>query len=205
VFGPRFARRVASRYRRRGLDRTAARMVAYLADRGVDGASVLEIGGGVGDIQIELLRRGASRSTNLELVDTYDAEAAALAGSAGVSDRMTRRQLDIAANPEAVEVHDIVVMHRVVCCYPDYERLLAVAADHARKLLVFSHPPRNWISRLAVGAENLGIRVFGGSFKSYTHPPHAMVAVAEGREMRADFRERGPVWRIVGLSRDGAA
>ncbi len=125
VFGPRFARRVASRYRRRGLDRTATRMVAYLAERGVDGASVLEIGGGVGDIQIELLRRGASRSTNLELVDTYDAEAAALAGRAGVSDRMTRRQLDIAADPEAVEVHDIVVMHRVVCCYPDYERLLA--------------------------------------------------------------------------------
>ena len=179
-------------------------MVAYLADRGVDGATVLEIGGGVGDIQIELLRRGASRSTNLELVDTYDAEAAALAGRAGVSDRMTRRQLDIAADPEAVEVHDIVVMHRVVCCYPDYEKLLATAADHARKLLVFSHPPRNWASRLAVGAENLGIRLLGGSFKSYTHPPAAMVAAAEGREMRADFRARGPVWRIVGLSRDAA-
>jgi 2-polyprenyl-3-methyl-5-hydroxy-6-metoxy-1,4-benzoquinol methylase len=202
VFGPRFARHVASRYRRRGLDRTATRMVAYLAERGVDGASVLEIGGGVGEIQIELLRRGASTSTNLELVDTYDAEANALAGAAGVSDRMTRRQLDIAAAPEAVGVHDIVVMHRVVCCYPDYEKLLRAAADHASRFLVFSHPPRNWISRLAVGAENLGIRIFGGSFKSYTHPPQAMVAVAEGRGMRAEFRERGAIWRIVGLSRD---
>ncbi len=69
---------------------------------------------------------------------------------------------------------------------------------------MFSHPPRNWASRLAVGAENLGIRLLGGSFKSYTHPPAAMVAAAERREMRADFRERGPVWRIVGLSRDVA-
>ena len=205
VFGPRFARHVASRYRRRGLDRTAARMVAYLADHGVDGASVLEIGGGVGEIQIELLRRGASRSTNLELVDTYDAEAVALAGTAGVSDRITRRQLDIAASPDSVEVHDIVVLHRVVCCYPDYERLLSAAADHASKLLVFSHPPTHWISRLAVGAQNLVIRFLGGSFKSYTHPPHAMVAAAEGRGLHVDFSEHGPIWRIVGLSRDAAA
>lgn len=205
VFGPRFARHVASRYRRRGLDRTATRMVAYLAVRGVDGASVLEIGGGVGDIQIELLRRGASRATNLELVDTYDAEAAALAGTAGMSDRMTRRQLDIAAAPDAVEVHDIVVLHRVVCCYPDYEKLLAAAADHATRLLVFSHPPRNWISRLAVGGQNLAIRLIGGSFQSYTHSPQALVAAAERRGMRAEFREHGAVWRIVGLSRDAAA
>ena len=33
-------------------NKTAARMVAYLVDRGVDGASVLEIGGGVGVISL---------------------------------------------------------------------------------------------------------------------------------------------------------
>jgi 2-polyprenyl-3-methyl-5-hydroxy-6-metoxy-1,4-benzoquinol methylase len=202
VFGPRFARHVAARYRRRGLDRTATRMVSYLAERGVVGASILEIGGGVGDIQIELLRRGAGRSTNLELVDTYDAEAAGLAATAGMSDRMTRRRLDIAATPDAVEMHDIVVMHRVVCCYPDYQRLLKAAADHAARLLVFSHPPRNWVSRLAVGAENFAIRLSGGTFQSYTHPPQALVEAAEGRGLRADFREHGLVWRVVGLSRD---
>src|SRR4029453_986259 len=53
MFGPRFARYLASRYRKRGLDKTAARMVAYVVDRGVQGASVLEIGGGVGDIRLQ--------------------------------------------------------------------------------------------------------------------------------------------------------
>ena len=46
-------------------------------------------------------------------------------------DRMTRRQADIATMPDEAEAHDIVVLHRVVCCYPDYERLLTAAADHA--------------------------------------------------------------------------
>src|SRR5829696_2413774 len=97
IFRPQFARHLASRYRKRGLDKTAARMVGYIADRGVDGASVLEIGGGVGDIQLELLGKGASRTTNLELVDAYEADASDLAESAGMRERMTRHQVDIAA------------------------------------------------------------------------------------------------------------
>lgn len=176
-------------------------MVAYLAGRGLEGASVLEIGGGVGDIQLELLRRGVSRTTNLELVDAYDQDAADLARTAGLSDRMTRQRVDIAATPDAVDVHDIVVLHRVVCCYPDYQLLLAAAADHAAHVLVFSHPPRNAVSRTFTALENLGFRLTRKSFQTFAHPPAAMVAVAEGRGMYPDYTHHGAVWQIVGLAR----
>jgi len=59
-FGKRVARRDARRYRRRGLDRTAQRLVDELAARDVGGASVLEPGGGVGGLDLELLKRGAA-------------------------------------------------------------------------------------------------------------------------------------------------
>ena len=49
VFGVGFARHVSRRYRKRGLDRTARRMVAFLEERGIDGYSILEVGGGVGE------------------------------------------------------------------------------------------------------------------------------------------------------------
>src|SRR5690348_17025435 len=146
-FGPGFARRMAKRYRRRGLDKTAARMVAFAESHGVVDATVLEIGGGLGEIELELLKRGARSAVNLELSPAYDAEAAALFADAGLQDRAERRLIDIAVEPTAVEAADIVVLHRVVCCYPDYERLLGAAADRARRLLVFSHPPRNPLAR----------------------------------------------------------
>lgn len=39
--------------------------------------------------------------------------------AAGMADRVTRRFLDIAQTPDGVEPADVVVLHRVVCCYPD--------------------------------------------------------------------------------------
>src|SRR5688572_15202774 len=100
MFDDRFASRMAARYRKKGLDKTAGRMVELLAERGVQGATVLEIGGGVGEIQIELLRRGAASATNLELSPGYEAEAARLLAETGLTGRVERRLADIATDPD---------------------------------------------------------------------------------------------------------
>jgi magnesium-protoporphyrin O-methyltransferase len=200
-FGGRFARRAAERYRRRGLDRTAEQIVAFLAGRGIEGATVLELGGGVGQIQIELLRRGAARTVNLELSPAYDEEAARLLREAGLEGRAERRLHDIAVDPGAVEPADVVVLNRVVCCYPDYERLLGAAADHARRLVVFSHPPRNAISRAAVAAQNAFFRLRGDEFRTFAHPPEAMLAALARRGFRRTYGAQTLVWRVEGLER----
>ncbi|HWD42781.1 MAG TPA: SAM-dependent methyltransferase [Actinomycetota bacterium] len=157
-FNQRFARRLANRYRRRGLDPTAQTMVQYLEGLSLEGAIVLEIGGGLGEIEIELLKAGAARAQNLELSPAYEQEARTLAGQAGVQGRIDWRIHDLAGDPGAVAPADLVVLHRVVCCYPDYERLLGAAADHARRALVFSYPPRNLLSRAFYGVFNLVMR-----------------------------------------------
>ena len=204
LFGARFSRHLARRYRRRGLDRTASRMVGFLERQGLEGASVLEVGGGVGDIQLELLRRGAARATNLELVDAYEDDARALADEAGLAARVTRRQLDLATAPDAVEPHDIVVLHRVVCCYPDSARLVGIAAAHATRLLVFSHPPRNLVSRAVFATENLVFRLRGSAFRTWVHEPRELVAAAERGGLTATYRHPGPVWHVVGFSSAGS-
>src|SRR4029450_9585936 len=82
-FNQRFARRLANRYRKRGPDQTAHQVVEFLRELGIEGASVLEIGGGVGEIEIELLKAGAARAQNLELSPAYEHEAHQVAGQAG--------------------------------------------------------------------------------------------------------------------------
>lgn len=204
VFSPRFARRQARRYRKRGLGATERDMVDFLAARGLAGATVLEIGGGVGEIQLELLRRGAARTTNLELVAAYDGPAAELAREAGLADRMDRRLHDIVDEPAGVERADVVVLHRVVCCYPDYERLLSAAADHAGRLLVFSHPPRNLASRAFTATQNAFLRLTGHRYRSFAHPPEAMLGVLRERGLTTVHSHRGVVWHVEGLAREAA-
>jgi magnesium-protoporphyrin O-methyltransferase len=201
VFDVRFAKRMAARYRKKGLDKTARRMVDLLAECGVQGATVLEIGGGVGGIQLELLRLGAASATNLELSPGYEAEAAVLIAEAGVADRVDRHLMDIAHDPAAVEPADIVILHRVVCCYPDYAKLLKAAADHARRQLVFSHPPRNPLSRAVITTQNQLLGLTGREFRGFTHPPAAMLAVLAERGMRPVIVHHGPVWQVAAATR----
>jgi 16S rRNA G966 N2-methylase RsmD len=201
MFGTRFARRMAAHYRKKGLDKTARTIVALLVDHGVQDASVLEIGGGAGEIQLELLKRGARSTTNLELSPEYEPEATALIAEAGFTGRVQRRLVDIAATPGAVEPADIVVLHRVVCCYPDYAKLLGAAADHTRHHLVFSHPPRNLVTRAVVRTQNLLLRAAGREFRTFAHPPAAMLAVLAEHGLHLRAARRGPVWQVAALSR----
>src|SRR5712691_1151450 len=93
VFTERVARRDAQRYRRRGLGKVARRLVALVAGKG---AEVLEVGGGVGAMQIELLRAGAERAVNVELSPAYEPEAEKLLRETGLEERVERHVLDFA-------------------------------------------------------------------------------------------------------------
>ena len=173
----------------------------FLSAHGLEGATVLEIGGGIGEVHLELLRRGAQLATNLEISTSYETEAARLLAGSGLGDRVTRRFLDIALEPNEVEPAEVVVLHRVVCCYPDYERLLSAAASHAQKLLVFSHPPRTFLTRSSFGFDNLVRRLRRNDFRAFVHPPKAMVAVVESQGMAVRYRRRGLWWTVMGFER----
>jgi magnesium-protoporphyrin O-methyltransferase len=176
-------------------------MLEFLEQQGIAGATVLEVGGGVGELQIELLKGGAARTVNLELSPAYDEEATLLLREAGLEGRAERLLHDLAADPDGVEPADVVVLHRVVCCYPDYERLLGAAAERAQRLLVFSYPPRNRVSRLLIAAQNLFFRLRRMEFRTFAHPPARMLEVVEGRGLRRAYAHHPLVWQIAGFER----
>jgi magnesium-protoporphyrin O-methyltransferase len=107
-FNRKFAGRDLRRYRRRGLKRTERDLVELVGD--VHGATVLEAGGGIGALQLELLEAGAASATNVELSGGYeDAASELLAG------RDVERLVGDFVDTDVPE-HDVVLMHRVVCC-----------------------------------------------------------------------------------------
>jgi hypothetical protein len=200
-FDEKLARRDADGYRKHGLRGAGKRLVEMIAARGVDGADVLEVGGGIGALQLELLQRGAARTTNAELSPAYERDAAALLVERSLTQHVDRRIADIVTDPDAVPPADVVLLHRVVCCYPDYEGLLGSAARKAGRLLAFSFPPDLAVARAAMLVLNLWPRLRGCDFRSYVHPEREMLAAAERNGFRVVCRERSGIWRIALLER----
>jgi 2-polyprenyl-3-methyl-5-hydroxy-6-metoxy-1,4-benzoquinol methylase len=201
LFSKRAARRDAKRYRRDGIDETAEEMISFVRGRGIEGASVLEIGGGVGAIQLELLKAGAAHAMNLELSPEYEDAAEELAREQGVSERVERRLGDVVSQPDLAGEADAVVMHRVVCCYPDYDALVGAAAERARRVLVMSFPRPRLLIRLGMGAVNVAARTLRWEYRTWVHPPEAVVAAAERRGLALAYETRGSIWQVAGLER----
>jgi 2-polyprenyl-3-methyl-5-hydroxy-6-metoxy-1,4-benzoquinol methylase len=200
MFGPELARKDARRYRRKGLRGSGRTIVERAREAGLGGAEVLEIGGGIGALAVELVEAGAARATSLEVSAGYEAAARELRREHGLEQRLELRIADVVED-ETVGPADIVVMERVVCCYPDAEALVGAAAEHARRRLVLSYPRYGMAARLFVRGGNLVLRLRGSAFRIYAHAPDTIRSAATSRGLRPVGREQGIVWRVAAFER----
>ena len=197
-FNRRVAAKDARRYRRRGLTGTARTLTMLAGD--VRGASVLDVGGGIGAIELELLQAGAARATSIELSGAYETEAETLLVERGFADRVDRRVGDFVADGASVVQHDVVVLHRVVCCYPDVDALVGEAASHARRTLLLTYPQDRRLIRAGVRVVNLFLRLSRCGFRTYAHRAERIVAVAGQHGLTLETRERaGFLWESAAL------
>ena len=201
VFSERAAENEARRYRRKGLDGTSRRIVDFLKTQGVEGRTVLEVGGGIGAIQLELLKAGAARAVSVELTPTYEDVALRLAEEAGLAERVERRVMDFARAGADVDSADVVIMNRVICCYPDMPRLAGAASDHARQLLVMSYPKRAWWTVIGLGIANAILWATRREFHIFVHRPAEIVATSERHGLGPVFDERGLLWTVTAMRR----
>jgi magnesium-protoporphyrin O-methyltransferase len=201
IFSEKSAVTQAKRYRRKGLDGTSRRIFDLVKKRGVEGKTLLEVGGGVGAIEIELLKVGMANAVNVELTPTYEVAAGELLGEAGLAGRVERKIMDFAEAGTGVETADVVVLNRVICCYPDMPRLVGAAADHAKGVLVMSFPNSRWWSELGLSFGNFAFGLFRIQFRVFLHPPDAILAAVERHGFKTTFNERGLLWQMAAFER----
>jgi hypothetical protein len=201
MFKPQTARKSLERYRRKGLGALERQMVAGIPARDLDGARVVEIGGGIGTIQAELLAAGAGEGEVVELVSAYEPYARELAHEKGLDARSRFRVADVLAQPETVRPAAIVVLNRVVCCSPEGVRLTEVAARLAERMLILSFPRDRVLVRLVASAINGVQRLMGRSFRVFLHSRAALCASAEAQGFLPADSGRNIAWEFIALRR----
>jgi SAM-dependent methyltransferase len=200
-FGEKTAAHDARKYRRKGPDPMARSLARRAAARGVDGASVLEIGGGVGQVALELLKAGAASAEVVELLPAYEPLVHELASEAGVGERISFRTADLVAEPGSAVPADLVVLNKVVCCTPDGVALAGIAASLARRTLVLSFPRRVWWARAGLATLNLYLRLRGRRFRVFVHPQAALEGAVEAQGLARASERNGPLFRIAAFER----
>jgi magnesium-protoporphyrin O-methyltransferase len=168
--------------------------------------TVLELGCGRGGLLLELVRAGAARATGVDLSPASIDEARNRFNRAQLSGRADLSVGDAAHVP--LEPHDWVILDRVICCYPDVERLLANTLPAARRVYAFTVPTsRGWrgvAARLAEWFENAWNTLRGRPCPGYVHD----LDLIEERLASAGFRlrhlEHQRLWHIAVYERYAA-
>ncbi len=191
---------VASRFQTKGLGPTERGIVELLRKHGQKGMTLLEVGGGVGDLQVALLESGVAQSAvNVELSPTWEAAATQLLSDRGLTDRVTRISGDFVEVGDGLAAADAVILHQVVCCYPDWKRLLGAAADKADRYLAVTFP-RPFTKPLLV-FENLYHRLRRRGFRAFVHSPDDMIGLLASVGLDQVARHRTWFWQTVLLAR----
>jgi hypothetical protein len=195
-FGPDIAARDLERYRRKGPDATSRLLLKALRVYSNGAMSLLDIGGGVGVLDFELLANGVGSATLVDASPAYLDAAGREAESRNMAERLRCVAGDFAVLGKSIESADIVTMHRVVCCYPDHASLLTAATTHARHVFALSYPRDRWYVRLWVELENARRRLFGNPFRTFVHAPDAIEARITHSGFLRVHRSRTFVWSI---------
>jgi magnesium-protoporphyrin O-methyltransferase len=184
-------------YRRRGPSGSTRRLIDGLAAAGVEGATVLDIGAGVGAVHLELLELGAAGVVDVDASGPFLAAAREEAERRGRADRIRYQKGDFVALASEVEAADLVALDRVVCCYPDMPALVGGAARLARRRLGIVIP-REWtVLRAAAVAYHWWADLRRQAFRPYVHRRVAIEAVAAEAGLRPVSRHADLVWQTL--------
>lgn len=203
-FGRGMARRELKRYRRRGPGDTTRRLLDTIVSLGVEGRTFLDIGGGVGAIQHELLKAGAARGASVDAAPAYVAAARGEAERLGLADRMTYREGDFVELQPELDEADVVTLDRVICCYHDMPSLVDRSAERARRAWAAVVPRDRASVRFGVWLVNALHWLARHPFRAYVHSPGEIRARLEARGFEQAHASDTFVWHVLVYIRPAA-
>ena len=201
LFSQQHVAKQLSRYRAKGPDKTTCMLIESIEEADVEGQTLLDIGGGLGAVQHELLGAGVQHVTDVDASTAYLAAARAEAQRLGITDHVTYYHgnfVDLAAE---IEPADIVTLDRVICCYHDMEKLVDLSATRARKLYGLVYPRDTWWIKLGLALGNFVLRLRHSSYRAYVHPTRAVEALLANNGLKRRSYRHTLFWQVAVYSR----
>lgn len=201
LFNEKKARKKLKRYHEKGPEGATKELLAQFSNVDVRGKTLLDIGGGIGVLQRELMKAGATSATDI------DASEASLRVAREEAARQNHATTflhgDFTLMADRIEPADIVTLDKVICCYPKVDDLLAKALDRTRSYLGLVLPRDTLVVRATMFLQNIMVRFFARGFRSYLHSPRRVHSMIESHGLRRVKEHRMRAWLVWLYGREG--
>lgn len=201
LFDTQTARNDLYTYYKNGPARTTKRLLKFIQSKGVQGASLLDIGGGIGAIQHEMVKAGVEQVTGVDASSAYLKVAQEEAERQGYGERANYHHGNFIDLADEIPAADIVTLDRVICCFPDMPGLVAASASHAKRFYALVFPVDRWWVKAGAKVLNLFLALQRSKFRLYIHPTESVDALVSQNGLQRTMHHRGILWQVVVYSR----
>lgn len=193
-FFSRFAGRYRKRFEKKGFEPSQKQLIEGLERAGYADASILEIGSGVGHLHQTLLEQGAASAVGIDLAAKMIDEARSWAADRCLADKTDYIQGDFIELADAIGTADITVMDKVVCCYPDADRLVHRSLDKTRYVYALTYPRNRWYVRVVMAFMAGVMKLMRSDFRSYVHDPVMIERWVRDAGFNKSYQDHNLVW-----------
>lgn len=204
LFDEREAEHDLTDWRRDGLPDPTRELIEALQVDGISGASVLDIGAGVGMVHLELLAAGAARAVDVDASSAYLATAKGEAERRGLAERVEYRHGDAVELAATLPSADVVALDRVICCYPDLAGLLGAAIATGPRLIGLVHPTDGPLVRGSMALFNAISGLLRRHHSFYVHRRSEMDRLMREAGFAERHRGGGRFWKVTVYARSPA-
>jgi len=185
-------------FRKKGPRPWTGTLIEALKAEGLEGATLLDIGGGIGAIQHGLLAAGVASVTSVDASAPYLKAAQNESDSRGYAGRVRYLHGDFVQLAESVPPADIVTLDRVINVYPDFEQLVRLSAERALRLYGFVLPRETRTVRVVIRAMNLVLSLLRKPVRAIVHPVDSIDCILRENGLSPHFSQTvGSVWQVL--------
>jgi len=197
MFDKKAARRALKRYLKKGPSKTTNMLLKAIHKTEVKGLDFLDIGGGIGAIQYDLIKAGASSGTSIEASPAYIDLAKEEIRKYNLAEIIDFKHGDFTAIASDVDLADIVTLDKVICCYDDMSELVRLSSKLSRKIYAVIYPRDVWWTKLALPFINFYPIIKGSPFRVFIHPTKKVEEIIFRNGLKRDYYDTTLFWQVA--------
>ena len=196
------AKKQYKHYLKNGPSKVTAKLIEQLANSKI-GASLLDVGGGIGAIQWWFLRNGGIQTYGVDASTGYTHFAIEYAAQNDFKESSHFILGDFTTLAPELPPVNHVTLDKVICCYPDFEAIINQACSKASGTVSLSYPMDGFVADIVRWFGVLSMKLIRNPFKPYVHRVASVRALFVENGFKLREQETSFPWHIQTYEKDG--